>query len=288
MYRKLKAESVPLTLELATRFRNMTPLPGERCQRNTRRAFLASHLMHNSFDGPDWAEGYCKADGITYRLDGQHSSELLTNLPAGVSFPEGLIATVTRYEFDSLADAPVVFDLFNNPRSARNNQDKMGTYAAGVEGLRDKGYSREFLIDVANGLHEYETQRKRKGAKDAVLFGPRDRGLYYTIVTRPDFITAAHWLGEFRDKKNASFLDKPVIVAEMLMNLAANPVLADDFWKYIFSENHPDPDHETRVLAELYRELLATAKKPKLDMTIFRKKAVRAWKSFKTTETVAA
>jgi hypothetical protein len=279
MYRKVTVESVPLTPELAAQFARMVPLPGERCLRPTRRAYLAAQLLRRKFSGPDWADGTCKTDGITYRLDGQHSSDLLANLPTGAEFPADLLATITHYEFDSMEDAADVFNLFNNPRSVRNNADMMGVYAARVPGLET--FSREFLVDVSNGLYEFEAQRKRRGAKDAVLLGPRDRGLYFLYPNRPEFVTMLEWLAAFRELKNAMFLHRPVIVSEMLAHRMAAPTVADVFWPLVYTETHADPDHETRVLAEAFRELLAVASRPKLDQSVFRRKTQRAWRQFR-------
>jgi hypothetical protein len=279
MYRKANAEAIPLTPELASYVATLTPVPGERCLRPARRMYLTTQLLHGKFCGPDWAVGVCKEDGLTYRLDGQHSSDLLANLPSGTPFPTGLLVTLTTYEFDSMADAADVFNLFDNPRSVRNNADMMGIYAAHVPEL--KGYTRDFLIEVSNGLHEAEMQRKRRGAKDAVLFGPRDRGLYFAVPDRPDFVAIVHWLADFRERKNGSFLSRSVIVSDMIANRAMAPELAKEFWTLVFSENHPDPDHETRILAETFREMLAVAAKQKLDLNVFRRKSQRAWKQFK-------
>jgi hypothetical protein len=287
MFRKVKADSMPLTPELASQFAGMVALPGERCLRPSRSMYLAAQLMIGKFSGPDWATGYCKADGVTYRLDGQHSSDLLVNLPHGHTFPADLIATITRYEFDSMDDAPDVFDLFNNPRSVRNNADMMGVYKAHVPALA--GYSREFLINVANGLHESEYQRRQKGAKDAVLLGARERGVYFAgVAGRPDFLEITHWLANFRELKNAAFLTRPVIVAEMIGHRATAPDLATTFWDLTCTEKHPDPEHETRVLAETFRELLAIAGKPRIDQIVFRKRTRNAWKLFKAAATTIA
>jgi hypothetical protein len=287
MYHKVKAESRPLTPELAVQFAEMDPLPGERCLRPTRMAYLTAQLLRGKFSGPDWATGYCRSDGKTYRLDGHHSSSLLANLPTGASFPSGLVVTTTTYEFDSMEDAVDVFNLFNNPVSVRNNADVMGVYSAYVPGL--DGYSREFLVAVANGLSESERQRRRRGSKDAVVLHPRSRGLYFVYPGHPEFVEHAHWLATFRERKNASFLGRAVIVSEMIAQRMAMPEVAHDFWHLVFSESHADPEHETRVLAESIREMLAVAGKPKIDPQRVRKIAQRAWRTFKATaETVAA
>jgi hypothetical protein len=287
MFRKVKVETVPLTPEVAARFANLTPLPGERSMKQSRMSYLSTCLLRGKFSSPDWALGICREDGQSYRLDGQHSSHTLVNLPVGATFPD-LEVTISTYEFDSMdADASDLFNLFNNPRSVRSNGDMMGIYRAKFPELQD--YSREFLVTVGNGLHEYESQRKKKAkAKDAVLFDARDRGLYFGHPSRPDFLVFTHWLAKFRGK-NENFLKKPVIISEMLADYVMDAAQADEFWHLVFSESHPDPEHETRELASFLREELRHAKDPKIDMALLRKRSAKAWKVFtKTGEKKAA
>jgi len=286
MYRKVSVDSLPLTPELAAEFAALPPLPGERDIRLARRMYLLVQVQRGKFSGPDWADGRCLSTGQIYRLDGQHSSDMLTTLPNGTAFPTDLLATITHYEFDSMGDAADVFNLFNNPRSVRNNADMMGTYAAQVPDL--EGYARDFLVDVANGFYEYELKRHAAKAKDAVLLPSRERGIYFMVPNRPDFLELTHWLATFREQKNASFLHRSIIVADMLTHHAAEAAIADAFWQLVFSESHPDPYDETRMLAEWFREQLAVSAKPKLDMKAFRRKTAIAWKRFKLSTSVAA
>jgi hypothetical protein len=283
MYRKVSVECAPLTPELAQSVCTMRPLPGERALRSSRRNYLEAMLIKNLFNGPEWSVGVCLATGETYRLDGQHSSDLLVNLPEGMPFPEDLLATVTHYEFDSMEDAPDLFNLFNNPKSVRNNTDMMGTYSAQAPGLEGCDYSREFLVDVADGLYESERVSTVEDPPP-VKFGARDRGLYFSYKPRPDFIAVTHWLATFRETRNAAFLKRSVIVGDMIGQWRTDQEDANAFWSLVFSEAHPDPDHSSRLLATWLLQQLASAKQPKLHMEAFRKKARQMWKAFHVQE----
>src|SRR5262245_43228430 len=124
--------------------------------------------------------------------------------------------------------------------------------------------------------------------KDAVFLSARDRGMYFNYPGHPEFLAYTHWLATFRTLKNKGFLHRPVIIAEMLSHRAQNLEKAEAFWMAVFTETHPDPDHETRVLAEWFREQLAVAGKPKLDMGAFRRKTQRAWKLFQASLALTA
>src|SRR5438128_1595842 len=126
-----RVERPQLTVEYATEFSVMTPLPGERECKRSRVEFLTNLMRQQRFMSPIWAAGDEHATGRRYRLDGQHSSYALSHLPSGVPFPEGLSVILLIFEFDSVAqDGMDLFEYFNNPRSTRNNVDLMGLWRA--------------------------------------------------------------------------------------------------------------------------------------------------------------
>jgi hypothetical protein len=264
-FRKIKVEGLPLTLKLASEFAGLPPLPGERDVKQSRMTFLLDHLRDGTFGGPSWAIGTCLADAQVYRLDGQHSSKLLAGLPDDVPFPVNLLVTRDEWEFDTMADAPAVFDLYNHPRSIRTNEDAMGLYR--VRSLQD--LPKRFLTQIANGINEHQKQ-----IENGVLHPTRARGLYWR---NPVFDEFAKWCGVFQGAKNVAFFRRPAVVAEMLTDWLHDQDVAADFWRYVFNETHPDPDHDTRALAETYRSWSTQTNRKAHD---YRKKAATAWKHY--------
>lgn len=269
MFRKIESNSQPLTLELAKEFVALKPVPGERELRPPRLHYLAVQLRDGTFGGPNWSRGIDRETGQLYRLDGQHSSNLLADLPSGLTFPEGLLVTIDTYEFDLVEDTAAVFDLFNHPKSARTSEDAMGIYRARIPAFAD--LERNFLLKVANGIAEYE-----KTQEQGVLYEPRKRGLYFTHY--PKFEKFAIWCEEFNSYKNDDFLNKAVIVAEMCHHFLLDQPRATEFWRLVFSENHPEVDHETRILAQTFREWSMVPKKYRPDQ--YRSRSKTAWKHY--------
>jgi hypothetical protein len=271
--RIVEACGIPLTRELAISHASLPAMPGEREVKTARLKFLKDLLDRGLFVGVDWHQGLCAADGIMYRLEGQHSSHMLSELDPA-AFPGDQLARITTWNFDTVEhDSATLFNLFNNPRSARTNEDVMGVYRASVPELAQ--LSRKFLINVANGVHEREDQKWDDGDEQALPpHGPRERGLYFF---HPEPVQAALWLSRFQSLKNQGFLGHPTLVSEMLRQWEQNAVAATTFWEFVYRENHPEVDHETRELAETYRDWTARRKQRAPQ---FRARAAKAWKTF--------
>jgi hypothetical protein len=102
----------------------MQPLPGERELKPSHLEFLEGLLRDGLFTSPHWILCRDKKTGKLYRVDGQHSSTVLARCAAEF-FPAGIKAVVMTYVSDDIAkDAPALYDMCNNPRSVRNNEDK--------------------------------------------------------------------------------------------------------------------------------------------------------------------
>jgi hypothetical protein len=281
-FKLLDVQGMPCTKGAAAAHFALTGLPGEREVKRQRVKFLQGLLDHNAFAAPSWARGRCLEDGLMYRLDGQHSSAMLSELDER-DIPLGLMIQMATWEFDTVSrDAVDLFNMFNNPRSARTNEDVMGVFRAGVPALSH--LSRKFLVNVANGIHVRETEKWEDGDEDALgPYPPRDHGLYYGAEQS---VAVALWLSRFQGTKNQSFLTQPAILAEMIHEWAVNEALATTFWTVVFTEfGEHDPSHPARVLAEFYRD--ATRKKYQRPPQ-WKAKAAKAWKTFLHTEVASA
>jgi hypothetical protein len=282
---KIKVEGVPLTPELATRFANMTPVDGERPLKENRVRFLDRHVEKGTFLGVDWHQGTERAAGKVYRLNGQHSSHVLTHLDPD-RFPKDLLATITTWEFDA-ADKPVIFNYFDNPRSVRNNIDMMATYRAEHDDLAH--IDLDVLVHAADGVYVHNAS-----VKEGVSYPPRDRGLYYM---KPEYRQFAIWLETLthdpkpdnpgKDSTNRWLLGQAGVAAEMYVDYVRSAALADEFWGYVVRESHPDNDHETRELAKQYNDWRASGGRTRTQDD-FRRKAATYWKRYIAIRTTTA
>jgi hypothetical protein len=268
-FAKTKVELQPLTPELAAEFAAMEQLAGERLLKAPRIRWLHELLEGHTFAGPSWAVAIQRTDGQVYRANGQHSSHVLSHLPATLTFPENLLVTIETYEFDTHEDAFDIFDLFDNPKSVRNNVDAIGRFSVQHPNLVD--LDRNYLYTLAGGINAYDAR-----LPDGLLnVPPRHRGL---LFENPLYREFTRWAAPYLDCKNHVFLSKAGVVAEILTAYIDDPDRARQFWDLVFAENHPDVDHETRELAESLKNL---SKRPRVLPDAYQKAARKFWRRFK-------
>jgi len=255
------------TQAYATAFATMPALPGERALRPARLKYLTECRQAGQFTSPTWAVVIDKVTSQRYRANGQHSSKMLMDCPPE-EYPASLMVIVEEYTTDDFEhDAVAIFDIFDSPRSARTNEDVMNLYRSGYPELA--AVSSAFCVHIASGIAMFEKSRK-----NGVLYEPRKRGLYLETPSYRDFIL---WAVAFEDSHHGWLFGKPGVVAEMIANRESDPADADEFWRLVLTEAHPDPDHETR---ELTRTLREWASKPRVRQERFRKEAAKQWRRY--------
>jgi len=247
----------------------MEKVNGERPLKATRLKFFEDLIRAKTFADPTWSQGLCKADGKTYRLDGQHTSTQLVATPPDL-FPANRNVQICTYEFDDFeTDAANLFNKFDNPHSTRTNQEMGNFYKSPYDELDD--IEAPMAMRILNGIYEYETTKGKGGN----LLPPRVRGLYWG---QAEYRMFSIWLDELfkSDGLRLDWLNtKSGIVAEMVNDWKLSPQHALVFWLYVMRENHPDVDHITRQLGEDFKKW--RAKPERHSQNQFRTRASRAW-----------
>src|SRR5262245_20526259 len=156
-------EKTNVTLEtcdrtFATTFSQMPALEGERLLKPARLAFLRNHVKAGTFVSPTWAVVIDKNTGNRYRANGQHSSTVLAELTETdwqLYFPKGLLVTVEEFTTDDLdSDTFLIFDIFDNPISARANVDVMNLHRMHYEDLAN--VTPQALVNLMDGFALYQ------------------------------------------------------------------------------------------------------------------------------------
>lgn len=267
MFSKTNVTLETCTQEFARAFSQMPALKGERSLRPARLAFLRAHLKDGTFVSPTWAVVVDATTNVRYRANGQHSSTVLAEASAD-AYPKDLLVTVEEYTSDDLErDAVLIFELFDNPAAARSNGDVMHVYQERYDDLH--AVDTKLVLMLASGLALYE-----KG-KGGLFLQTRQRGAY---LAREDFRQFILWASPFGKAVHGWLLKKPGVVAEMLAHRTVDEATAHTFWQLVFTESHPDADHETR---ELSRTLKEWAAKPKVTQDRFRKETAKQWRRFR-------
>ena len=279
MITKTDSTMLPLTRELAQQFRDLKPVPGERPLRQSRLNFFKKRLEDNSFNSPNWAKAINDETNEEYRADGQHTSYILATCDDSL-FPQGLQVTVGTYLLTDERDLFQLFDLFDNPLSARTNTEKLGLYIAHHDELQRM--DRAFLNKIANGVHYYWWDAKtRSGLQGVTLFGQREHGLYFDDAPARAF---ALWLYPLREAKHAWMFGKPGIAAEIYADWRGHPEIAQRFWREVMTESNPDVDDETRELATTLRDW--AKKQPRVNQDKFRGYAKKIFERYRRTHSI--
>ena len=285
-----------LTPELCLNFSAMPHVPGERDLKESHIDYLERHLNEGTFVSPTWAVAVVKGSTQQLRCDGQHSSTMLARIATGEPerFPEGLSVTIQRFEVDSVEqDAANLFNLFDNPKSCRTNTDAMSVFRAHHAELKALGNG--FLVQIAKGINfylddlingiwkEYD-KVKAKAAKKGqspppppqlpTTFSSREYGSYWD---EPEYREFALWVEQWHDSRCHWILTKPGVVAQILDSWRTTPQRAQRYWDFVFSDNHPDPEHASRRLVLKLRALTA---KPRPKADEFRSLAEESWATY--------
>lgn len=161
-------EIVPVTKSLAKKFRDMTPVSNERPLKANRAKSHVKLIMNNTFFTPQW--GCCTLDGVTYRGNGNHTSNVLaacmqahdgglderaTEFAGKYLFVRGgdwtgdkaedlpevkegeYEACVETFTADSANDLVTFFERYDSADSVRSKSDVMGVYIGEQSELRD-------------------------------------------------------------------------------------------------------------------------------------------------------
>jgi hypothetical protein len=264
------SEFHPLTLELATEISTMPAFPGERPRKQSRIQYFRNHLEQGTFVSPSWAVVELAGTAERYRADGQHTSTMLAGV-APEAFPKGLFVNIRVFEVDDVKmDGPEVFDLFDNPHSVRSNTDKIAFYCAEFPELRPLGEG--FLYHVAAGIDSWLKDNK---IEDAPRHTPREYGVYF--LDNADNREFAKWLHQWKDSLHNFMISKTGVVSEIRADYAANVEFATEFWGQAFTETHPDPEDETRLLTRQLKEWIGQPKKKQSDFQRVARKYWNRW-----------
>lgn len=249
----------------AQRIRDMLPVPGERSIQESRIDRLRARLQEGLFYGPSWAVCQVTATNRTYRLNGQHSSTMLLR---SIPFPAGLVASIQRFQCDTMAELAELHAQFDATFSARSAEENV-QISLRVDPKFD-GVSKTAGRNIATGLAFYFDGLKAKGPYHA-------RGVHKLPVEFPDFTL---WAGKYGS--NTAF-KRSAVMAAMYSTYVASPVGAEKFWSAVKEEDHPDVNNASRTLAVFLRgQILATSHHKKQTWTseaVYRK-CITAWNAF--------
>jgi hypothetical protein len=271
-----KPKTVRVTRPLAREFANMERVTNERPLRERRLVVYRKILAEGGFRPVAWAKCYCKETDETYRVNGQHTSIMLSSLE---TIPE-FYATIESYEADTLADVSRLHATFDAQSQSRTANDIYLSFAGAVPELRDVPST---IISTATPAIWYAKIQDQTWSMTAP---ERAEGLLDNV----EFI---QWLATIINTGPAyRSLRRSPVVAAMLLTWQRDPDDATIFWEGVRDETGEHPHDPDRKLA---RWLLLTAmgghsivgkNRQKAGPREFFVKCLRSWNAWRKDTTI--
>jgi len=223
----------------------MDTIPHDRPLSERRLVVYRKILADGGFRPVTWAKCRCKETGATYRVNGKHTSVMLSSM---ASIPEFYV-TVESYEAETLEDVAKLYSTFDSQAQTRTAKDVYLSFAGTVPELRNVPGS---LINVATSGICYG----KFGDKIYSMTAP-ERG--EVILDHVEFLT---WLNDImrpnvgNNSQIERMLKRSSVIAAMLLTWDKDPKKATEFWEAVRDETGPSPEDPDRRLA---RFLVVTA-----------------------------
>ena len=268
MIRQSATKVVNINRELAEEFATMPAWKGERPLRQERVEMLTGKINDGLFHSPTWA--VAKLNGQTYRMNGQHSSVALASCE---KLPTSLNASILEFEVDSEQELANLFGQFDTPESVRRMREVINAHAA-VDDILDSCPINTLQI-ILSGIAQTDSQLQSTGSshqRAALMHSHRP------------FIEFAKKYGK---RKHVMYM---AVIAAMYLTWKSDKQHADLFWNLVASEEHPDSNNPTRVLARfLTGEIVGRTRRMGMrwDRRAVMVKCIHAWNAYWRGQTTA-
>lgn len=234
-----RPKTMAATRSLVNEFLEMDRLPRERPLSERRLQVYRNVLNRGEFRPVTWASAHCKETGSTYRINGQHTSTLLSEC---VTVPEFFV-TVERYECETMEDVAKLYATFDSSMSSRTAGD--------------------IILSFASVIGEFANQNIKKKTYPLVVaaasYAKWGAGMYSipsaeraeTLLDHTDFCIWVDGIIHPTDgeQKRALHLTRSPVVSAMLGTYMKSKSDSDEFWKLTRDETDENREDPTRILA---------------------------------------
>lgn len=241
-----RPKTVAVTRKLAKQFAEMEPAPHDR-PLSERRLQVYERLMRDGkFRPVTWATAVCAETGGTYRVNGKHTSTMLSTLDV---LPEFYV-TIENYSCPTLEDVAQLYATFDSKMMSRTSSDIYLSFAATCDEIKE--LPNKVITSCCVGIayakmsqHDYSRSQ------------PADRAEY--ILEHSDFVVWYHRLltmqGSYTDtsigtKDRYQHLNRQSVVAAMFKTWDRDKDAALKFWLEVRDESGATPEIPTRKLAK--------------------------------------
>lgn len=222
------------TRKLAERFATMDPAPKDRPLSERRLQVYEQIINRGEFRPVTWASAYCTETGGTYRVNGKHTSILLSRADP---IPT-LFVTIEEYECDELEDVARLYATFDSKMQSRTASDIYRSFASCVPELVDIPHR---AINLSISGMAYAEHQDAYGR-----FTPAERA--EAILEHSDFALWVNDIIPFNVGKNRH-LQRLAVYAAVFATYQKSKAAATEFWKAVCEESGKEATLPDRKLA---------------------------------------
>ena len=266
LIRLTHSETRDLTPDLANEFAEMPASVTERDLDPKRIARLREKVLSGLAISFNWARGKVLATGEIYRVNGHHSSLMLSKLNG--NFPAGLQAHVDDYEVDDANGLALLFRQFDDRKSARTLADISGVYQM-----------------IHDDLRQTPKEAARKAIEGAAWYEGRIVGIampkgddVFTLFNQPKYHDFVKMVGSVYSSKTPEF-SQPVIGA-MYGTYDRNPQDAETFWLDVARQGGGNEEKHPTTVLDAWLLAGKQSDNPPGQMEVYRA-CVLAWNAYR-------
>ncbi len=274
-----KPKTVVASKSLVEEFVNMEPAPYDRALSERRMQVYERILKAGNFRPVVWASAMCYETNCTYRVNGKHTSTLLSRMNP---IPEFYV-TIERWACETLKDVSGLYNTYDSNVSSRTGADINMSFAAAIPELKDVPIKLiNLTVSAASYIKWDEATLRRVPAAERAE----------ELLERSDFARWLYQVVKTADTHKMSLskhlLRSPVATA-MMATYDRAPSVAKHFWTAVRDESEANRDHPTRVLARfLVRAAIgsrsSTAEKKLVGFREVYVKCLHAWNAYRKDE----
>jgi hypothetical protein len=280
-----KPRTVQADYKLVHEFKEMTPAPRDRPLSERRIDVYIKLLEEGQFRPVTWASAACQETGETYRVNGKHTSEMLSRLH---SIPEFYVV-LERYTCATLDDVAMLYATFDSKMQSRSAKDIYLSFAGVIPRLRDLPQNIINLSVCGMALETFgpemyaNTQPAERAEllMDNVPFVMWLRDLLEGGSTSSEIVRANH--------TRCPHLRRQTVVAAMFACRKRSVEKATEFWTEVRDETGGKPTDPSRKLARFLTTMSISKKDSggKVQMTpkAVYAKCLHAWNAWRRGET---
>lgn len=224
-----KPKTVRVTRVFAKEFADMDPAPHDRPLSERRLSVYRSLFQQGLFRPCTWAKAYCNETNGWYRVNGKHTSTLLSILE---TVPEFYV-TLEEYSCDTLNDIARLYATFDSKLQSRTSRDINVSFAATVPELAciSGRVVNLAVAGMAYHLMGSHASRKQPAERAELLLEHTEFVLWL------DGLLGLQTKGTLEDgRKSAQHLHRSAVVAAAMATWMKAPEKATVFWTAVRDE----------------------------------------------------